>query len=206
MSNSLSCLSRISRKLSELSEVAAVVLYGSVARGEAGAKSDVDLLVVVTKRSRELARKIERIVEGEECGARVVHSIATPRELAENPSFVFDVLRDGIVLYKNPGVALNLPLGLKERGATIYSFDASALTQPRRTAFNRALYGSMHSKKVGGKQKRYEYKGLLARVGGERLGGGAILVSSKGEKSIEELLAFYGLPFRKTRAFVVEKS
>lgn len=206
MSDKVSCLSKVSERLSELSEVAAVVLYGSVARGEAGVKSDVDLLVIVAKKSRALSREIERIVEGAERGTRIVHSIATPKELASSPSFAFDVARDGIVLYKNPRTALSLPLGLKERGATIYSFDARGLTQPQRVAFNRGLYGSVHSKTVGGKEKKYAYSGLLERVGGEKLGGGAVLVSSKAEKQFEELFAFHGIPFRKTRVFVVERS
>jgi hypothetical protein len=90
-----------------------VVLFGSVARREAGEGSDIDLLVVVkgfkTFRSRfDVFDEIEKeLKDSKEChelkerrfGALVSPIPLTTEEINKSPSILLDVVTDGIILH-----------------------------------------------------------------------------------------------------------
>ncbi|MEW6329766.1 MAG: nucleotidyltransferase domain-containing protein [Candidatus Micrarchaeota archaeon] len=181
----------------------AVVLYGSAARGEAGAKSDIDLLIVVSRRAKKLKTEIGEIFSDAE--SRVTPNVLTDVELAKTPYFIFDVIRDGIVLYKNPSSALRLPVAFGPRAVTIYSFDINTLSQKNKVKFNSALYGATHKKRLrSGEIRRYAYSGLLQKTGGKKLGAGAFLVPSRAEREFDELLGSYKIKFEKSHFIFVE--
>jgi predicted nucleotidyltransferase len=84
-------------------DLEAVVLFGSQARGEARAGSDVDLLVVVSER-REIDRSLYRLWD--ECnGATVVnpHFVHLPGDVFEAGSLWFEIAIEGIVLEDREG-------------------------------------------------------------------------------------------------------
>jgi hypothetical protein len=187
--------------LAGLEEVIAVVLFGSVARGEPMTKkSDIDLLVLVDKRGARIENQISKIVGGE--GSRIVPSVNTPKEFTKNPYFAFEILRDGIVLYKRPG-PLELPFALPARAVTLYKFDISGKTQSEKSKFNLVLYGRTDKRKVGGKTKNYCYVGIVERLGGQRVGRGSFFVPSKAETEVDEVFKFHGVPMKKIRMIEV---
>lgn len=83
-----------------------VVLFGSYARNEATADSDVDLLVVMPVGSykRELRRQIYRALDDRVLPLDVI--VVTPEQVARQRSqvgtIVYPALRDGRVLYQRP--------------------------------------------------------------------------------------------------------
>ena len=92
--------------------IKSIVLFGSVARGDARTDSDIDLLVVV-EGFNSLGQSLEKLVEIEESPkvSREIrwleeHGIDThlsfypisPHTLAEHPPIILDTLIDGIVL------------------------------------------------------------------------------------------------------------
>lgn len=188
-------LSPLSKRLAGIGGVEAVVLYGSHARGEAGRKSDVDLLVLVDARTPEVERKVERATGGEK--SRVLSTVLTPKEFAESRQLAFNVARDGVVLFKRPG-ALRLPFMTGERSMVVYTFDISALPQAEKVKINRALYGGRETKKVGGESKEYRYAGIIEQRGGRRIGRGGFLVPAKTEDEIDGLFRARAIPFTKT--------
>ena len=191
-------LSLVSKRLAKLEEVIAVVLFGSVARGEPMTrKSDIDLLVIVDKHNTKIEDQIAGIVSGKE-----VPSVNTPEEFTKNPYFAFEILRDGIVLYKRPD-PLELPFALPERAVTLYKFDISEKSQLGKVKINLVLYGRMDKKKIGGKIKEYHYVGVVERLGGQRIGRGSFLVPSKAESEIDEIFEKYEVPFKKIRMIEV---
>lgn len=196
-------LSYLSKSLAKFKEVAAIVLYGSHARGEAGRKSDIDLLIVVDRRGAELEEKINDAIERHRAGRRVVQTVVTPSELTENPYYAFEILRDGIVLYKRPNI-LELPFALPERAVTIFTFDTSRRSQRERTRLDRALYGVTYRKRLkGGRIEEYRYSGTVRRLGGLALGKGSFLVPAKAEKEIEMVLKKHRASFKKGKFIMV---
>jgi predicted nucleotidyltransferase len=196
-------LSSLSKSLAKHKEVVAVVLYGSVARGEVSKKSDVDLLIVVDRRNAELERKLNQTIERHRAGWRVVQTVLTPVELTENPYYAFEVLKDGILLYKRPNV-LELPFALPERAITIFTFDMSKRSQRERAKLDRALYGIIHKKRLkSGKVEQYRYAGVVERLGGRTLGKGCFYVPAKGEAEIEKILKQHRASYKKARAITI---
>ncbi|MDI6884443.1 MAG: nucleotidyltransferase domain-containing protein [Hadesarchaea archaeon] len=195
-------LSSLVNSLAEMGQVQAVVLFGSHARGEAGRKSDVDLLVVVDEESPELEAKIREKTSDYE---RVIPVISTPDKLTKEPYFLYDVLRDGVVLFKKPAVPTKLPFALPERATVIYSLDMSRLSQSGRVKLNQTLYGARYRRKLKGGVKVYRYKGLVERLGGKMLGRGALAVPGAAEVEIDATLKLNKVEFSKMRMIFVEE-
>jgi len=94
------------RVVKELSDsIDAIVVYGSVARGEAGEDSDIDLLIV--GRDREIRRRVSEIsyeIDYENKFETFITPIYFTREEFEHrvkvgSPFVYQVLEDGVALY-----------------------------------------------------------------------------------------------------------
>lgn len=198
-------ISSLSKSLAKFREIAAIVLYGSAARGEVSRKSDVDLLIIVDKHDPELERKMEETIERHRAGWRVVQTVLTPAELAENPYYAFEILKDGTVLYKRPNV-LELPFALPERAITIFTFDMSARNQREKTRLDRTLYGATHRKHLkSGKVEEYRYAGVIKKLGGEGLGKGSFYIPAKAETEVEAILKKHHASYKKARTITVTK-
>lgn len=201
-------LSYLSKKIVNVApELVAIILYGSYARGEAGKKSDIDLLMVLEKRSTATEEKIRDVVESTAVGRKVIPVFTTAKELVKTPYYAFDIIKDGIILYKTPERILRLPFAFGERAVSIYTFNAAALPQKRRAKFNRQLYGTGVYKKVlktKKEKKRYRYPGLLDKVHGRRLGAGSIMAPSRAEKDIEKLFSYFRVKFEKVHLLHIE--
>lgn len=82
-----------------------IILFGSAARGDADAYSDIDLIVIKDTDQRF----VQRLVEVARCLPREVNAdilVYTPAEIkamieGDNP-FITRALAEGVVLYENP--------------------------------------------------------------------------------------------------------
>jgi len=81
-------------------EVRAVILFGSIARGEAAPDSDVDLAVIAPRRwdKRVELEDSVRTRVGNECDVLVVTQTEFDRLASSGEPVVRDILRDGIAL------------------------------------------------------------------------------------------------------------
>jgi uncharacterized protein len=81
-----------------------IVMFGSQARGDATASSDIDLLVVqdTARSDREVRRHLERLLLDRRFGLDLI--VRTPEEVAlnladGNPFYTEHIFADGVVLY-----------------------------------------------------------------------------------------------------------
>lgn len=193
-------ISSIIREIAGIDEVESVILYGSHARGEAGKKSDIDILVLVSGKVQKVQKLVMNVIN-KHPGSKMVPVVETSKSMGSDPVYFYEILRDGLVLYKKVGSPVKLPFGArKERAKAIYQITLSNLRQRDKSRVNRALYGV---KGIRGKNKKvYLYAGLLERVGGEMLGRGVVMVPSRAEGEVDDLLGSYSIKFRKL--YVVE--
>lgn len=89
-----------------------VLLFGSVARGEAGESSDIDILIIAKKFGSEgrfevfnaIEKDLKTLDEYQELkdnklGTLISPVPLTPSEVENNPSILLDMVTDGIILY-----------------------------------------------------------------------------------------------------------
>ncbi len=168
----------------------AIILFGSVARGEERRGSDIDLLLLYE--SEDWAIKAEDVTARLAAGVHDMNvSIINKgyEELSGSAHFSFEVVRDGIVLYKRlSDVALKsniFPLNLYY----VYVFDLSKLDYSVKNRVIVALYGRRKGK--------YVYSGLLGKWKGFKLGRGAIMVPAETFRSVEDFFSRYGVNYRR---------
>ena len=90
----------------------AVCVYGSVARGEAGEESDIDVLIIAVDQPEYLdqrlkpffkvSRRIRQLKIYQELrgyGKTFSELVFTPEELERHPPILLEVLKDGVILY-----------------------------------------------------------------------------------------------------------
>ncbi len=84
-----------------------IILFGSYARGEATAMSDLDLFIVQDSQAsnRQVRRGIERLLWGRRFGVDLI--VRKPEEVARNvadgnPFYTRHILGEGRVLYERP--------------------------------------------------------------------------------------------------------
>ena len=110
-----------------------VTLFGSVARGEATANSDIDLLTLVKKRTYNIEKRIIKVnvesfnwpemasLRERRIQTKIYNIVKTEAELRENPLILLDISEDGKILYDPKGkmkkILEKLKKKLKELGA-----------------------------------------------------------------------------------------
>ncbi|HEV8638528.1 MAG TPA: nucleotidyltransferase domain-containing protein [Chloroflexota bacterium] len=144
-------LARLSAALDDLTavwrarpEMAAVVLYGSYARGDFGRKSDVDLLVLLSGPGRAPQHFTREALEAEAAHQLPMHLavqvavVGAEDELS--PAFRHAVAAEGIVLYGRAAAVACLPPG-GLRPWEVIRFDAAAAPRSARVRVSRRLRG-----------------------------------------------------------------
>lgn len=180
-----------------------VLLFGSVAKGKADIESDIDLLVVLEtdKPLNELSEK-ERILEIafqlEKKYSRDIQVIVTNRQYDGLDSyFVAKVLGEGHLLYaRSAQVVLN---NMSLEAYTFVGFDLNGLPKEKRMKLRYKLYGA---RTYRGKRYVQQREGLLAQLGGRRLGNCALLVPKQHLSSIEQLFDAFGVIYRTIDAWL----
>lgn len=98
-------LQGISKKLSPDRGILKVIAYGSRIRGDFRGDSDLDLLVVVDKKNREIKEKILNIFYSYELKTEISFSVTilSRRELEFNERlgspFIKEIKKEGLILY-----------------------------------------------------------------------------------------------------------
>lgn len=172
--------SEVFKELAGIKPLQAIILYGSFARGEVSPKSDIDLLLVFDSKgeARKQEKRVVEILTRARAKRIIVPACMGVEELQESPDLIYNVMRDGKVMYKRIGVELWPPAKLLGgRPMIIYEFDLAGLPHQKKVKLNRILYGVQ----VG----KYSYKGLVEQRGGYRLGKGAILIPADTEAEFD---------------------
>jgi len=103
-------LEDFTKKVSDFApEVQSIMLFGSAARGQATARSDIDILVLVPNSEEEQFKKLMNSVDklaGEVSGRHpaklapiVMMTKDFEKSIRDKKRFAIDVLKDGIVLF-----------------------------------------------------------------------------------------------------------
>ncbi len=187
-------LKKIAKELSGIEDVKAVILYGSLARGEFTSRSDIDLFILTTddKTKKEVE---DRVIELESAiGRNIQPTIRTVAELQKTDTGLLqNIFQEGKVLYLKEPSDIPSAILLQQKPFLIYSFQISSLPQKDKARFNRQLYEQT--------KKDYKYKGLLQEIGGQKLSPGCIMIPHMQKEAIEKFFKKFKVKFEQLKVW-----
>jgi predicted nucleotidyltransferase len=115
----------IKERIAQIENIGAVILFGSVVRGEASPRSDIDIMIVPLKQEKIKALKVQimkllKEIEDE-------HKLEASFSLLiytgnEDPYFIWETISDGIVLYIKPEIVIQSIQSVKPYALISYSY------------------------------------------------------------------------------------
>jgi predicted nucleotidyltransferase len=176
-------------------EIETVIVFGSVARDQAGKESDLDVCIIL-KNENTKSNISNKILDLEEKYDKNINLVFTePSFKNMDRQFVETLLREGITIYgKKPDASLQQ---LELEPYEIIRFDMSNLNHSKKMKMKRLLYGIKTKKKYKGKMYTNERKGLVEELGGLRIGIASILIPEKRSWELENILRENGVSLRK---------
>jgi len=186
-------LTELSRRLADREGLAAVVIYGSYARGEAGRTSDLDLLILferagqVRTSTTDVLAEVNRLETQAHLPIHLTPLLASLDCLDElGDGLAHSIASEGIVLHGDPSV-LNRLLPQEPAPAVILTFSLAKVTPAARMRLHRRLHGYRAWRAKNGSRQQITYPGLLIPPG-RSLGAGALLVSGRQRAAVLEAL------------------
>jgi len=180
--------------LYDIHNIERIVLFGSVARGEADKESDVDIFIEVKRKTKKIEEEINKVkdkfYESREASLFKLRGIDNEisvkiGKIKEWEDLQKSIASTGIILY-GPYESKELPSKIKKYAIIFWN-----KIRKNRGAFLNKLYGV----KVKGKY----YEGLVSRFSGKRIGKSCIIVPIAYKKDVFNLLKKY-----KVEAKVIE--
>ncbi|MBU4140663.1 MAG: nucleotidyltransferase domain-containing protein [Candidatus Omnitrophica bacterium] len=187
-------LKKIAKELSKIEDVKAVILYGSLARGEFTSRSDIDLFILTTddKTQKEVQDKVIKLES--EIGRNIQPTIRTIVELQKTDTGLLqNIFQEGKILYLKEPSDIPSAILLQQKPFLIYSFQISSLLQKDKARFNRQLYEQT--------RKGYKYKGLLQDIGGQKLSSGCVMIPYKQKENIEKFFKKFKVKFEQLKVW-----
>ncbi len=180
-------------RIKHLSDLECIFLYGSLARGEEDARSDIDLMLVFN--AEKPKRHISEIM-------KIVTDLKPHREIRPvltnlcdyDPGFFLNVLREGKLLW---GKLMVSSEKLLLRPFVLISYDLSKVTAAKKVKTSRYVRGYRSTKVIDGKEKVYNYKGLKEKFGVKLISKGTILTPEENRKEILRFLDENGIDYQQ---------
>jgi predicted nucleotidyltransferase len=177
-------------------EPKAVVLYGSFADNTASPISDIDLKIYVfDKNSENRILDIEKQINekiSKESFKFYIKSMVLVNEDIEH-------IEEGILLWGSP-----IRVNAEKKGLVkkkIITYNTTKLDQVKRAELVRKLFGYKTKKKIGKKDRVYNFNGSVKQLNAKRLRNG-ILIDDKSAKVIENILKEYNLDFHSSEIYL----
>lgn len=124
----------------------------------------------------------------EKIGKNIQPTIRTEEEFRKTDSGLLqNLLREGKILFLRDFYEISAVELLKQKPYMIYSFRINSLSQRNKAKFNREFYSRT--------KKKYEYQGLLQKLGGEKMTPGCIIVPFGKRVFLEKFFNKYKIKF-----------
>jgi predicted nucleotidyltransferase len=171
-------------------EVAYIFLFGSVAKGNADRRSDVDMLVVLDTENPDFEKMEAKITISELALTlekefdRNIQVVFTNRKYEGIDAYLIQkVLKEGIVLFsKTPSITIN---GIEAEPYAIILYELGDISLRDKMRVKRLMYGHKTKKVIKGKTYESKRDGIVQQLQGLRLASGAVAIPQKNIQLIE---------------------
>ena len=185
---------KIVKGLSVIEDVKAIFLYGSFARDEYTSRSDIDLFILTTRSETQKDVEEKVIALESEIDRNIQPTIRTIKELQKTDTGLLqNIFQEGKVLYLKEPADIPSAILLEQKPYLIYSFQISSLAQKDKVRFNRQLYEQT--------KKEYKYKGLLQKIGGQKLSAGCVIIPYRQKEKIEKIFKKFKIKFEQVKVW-----
>ena len=149
----------LKERISEIENIGALILFGSVVRGEASPKSDIDIMVVPIKQERlkALKERVMKLLKEIEDENKLVASFSLILYTGkEDPYFIWETISDGVILYIKPELVIPSIQSVKPYALISYTY--SGLKDNDKKRVQRYIFESKKGLKID-KNNKMEYIG-----------------------------------------------
>lgn len=196
------------KQVSSVPKIYSIFLFGSIARGEADSRSDIDFLVVldtqqdpnllserskVSKIALDLEKKFDKNIQ-------LVFSNINFDKL--DGQFIEDVLREGIILFGRAPIIIDKKLGFSSY--VLIHYGLTDLSRSDKMKVKRALYGYKTKRRYKGKVYTSQMEGLVKELNGKRTGIASILIPYRKSQPVLETLEKFGAKINKEMVWLPE--
>lgn len=192
--------------VSDFDTVLSVILYGSVAKGTADKRSDIDFIVIFDTpkdvgKMREKGMISQIALDLEKKYDKNIQIVFTNKKFDRLDNyFVEQVFREGIILFgKVPQVDVKK---LRLEPYSIIHYSLKNLSHQDKMRVKRALYGSKTVRKYKRKTYTSIKKGLVEELNADRIGIASILVSKKKSGLIKEVLDRFNAKYKEVEVWL----
>lgn len=186
-------IDRFLGKLRSVPRLEAIVLFGSVARGNASRDSDIDLLVVLDMEKPEILRRRIAAWITELRPHREIRPVLTNlRDI--DPVFLRNVLREGIVLH---GRVILTESGLALQPRVLLAYDLSTAPAAEKARIARLVHGYSTRRRFGRRWRTYRYPGLKEREGNTLVARSTLLLGREDAEAFAGELRSRRIPFSR---------
>ena len=144
----------LKERFSEVTDIGAVILFGSIVRGDATSKSDIDIMIVPMEDAdiQMLNKEVSRILRSVETahGLQINFSPIIYKG-DEDSYFLWEVVKDGSVLFVRPEMVVSPIANMSPHALISYSF--SGLNDQTKKKIQRFLFESKHGANIDKKNK-----------------------------------------------------
>lgn len=200
-------LRALSIRLAFLDGVVALIVYGSYARGEAGRRSDLDLLVLFEEAEqlrRQEKEALSLVSQAESEGRLPVHVSPLLASLDNlgglGNDLVHAIASDGVVLYGQLSALARFVPG-QFTPATIITFSLPGASTAERMRLRRRLHGYTAWRERDGQRQRVTYAGLITPPA-RSLGPGVLLVPGERRGVVLQALDEVGATYTETSVWL----
>lgn len=178
-------------KIKEFKGILQIVLFGSVAKGEDKADSDIDVAIIHNLKDIETLKSFVNKVVHEKIQVVYVHI----DRLSKETELVSAITGEGLLLYGKPLKVIFDRKALKPLVLIVY--DTTDLDKKQRMLLNRALHGSVSKSRYKGKVYKTEVKGILSQQGIEKLTKACLIAEPKKAVIVRDALKRFNAKFRE---------
>lgn len=169
-------------KIRNLKGILSIVLFGSVAKGEDTADSDIDIAIIHDLKNDSKLVKSTNMYKPE----KVQITYLNIKNLHKETELVGALSGDGLLLCGKPVIIRENDVELHPK--VLVSYSLKGMLQKEKVKLNRALYGSISR---SGKYVT-ETKGAIAESGVEKVGNGVLLIDRRKSTDIIKALKRFG--------------
>ena len=191
MNEKLQIAIEFTEKIKHIKGVLMVVLFGSVARGEARPDSDIDIGIIYSHNEKfEVMSKINPFKHKD-----IQITLIQVKDLPKETELVGAISGEGLLLHGSPMYIQAKKIKLEPK--VLFNYDLSGLLQTDKVKFSRALYGSVSTSINNQKVYQTKTQGVTSELGIEKISKSVLLAERRKASQLTSVFKRFKVKYKE---------